>query len=237
MGLVTWAGPGALRATPGFVSIGSAERGQSSPAQVVGRGPGCDREASCDLASAEWPETPFSYQFKALPSPTPEGIWAEPAKGLHQEASTTPARHEREQRSWQDSGRKGVSSLSPCLGSSARADRGSRPSAGASALAKAGRRHWDSAPGWGFNREGMELLSPLPRVQSQPCCPQRGKERSQRDTLWPQGRSLDRGSGSTHPIPATSAPPPEGTPVAVSHRPAELSSLGSGRPQRWKPFS
>lgn len=40
------AGPGALRATPGPVSIGSAERGQSSPAQVVGRGPGCDRKAS-----------------------------------------------------------------------------------------------------------------------------------------------------------------------------------------------
>lgn len=40
------AGPGALGATPGPVSIGSAERGQSSPAQVVGRGPSCDRKAS-----------------------------------------------------------------------------------------------------------------------------------------------------------------------------------------------
>lgn len=48
VGRTTWAGPGALRSHPGICEGQAAGRGQSSPAQAMDRGPGCDREASWD---------------------------------------------------------------------------------------------------------------------------------------------------------------------------------------------
>lgn len=137
------------------------------------------------MVSAGWPETLFLHPLRALPSTTPEGIWAEPAKGP-QAASRGQHQTQPEARLsrglGKDSGRKGVYSLSLHLESSARADRENRSSAGELGPVTCGRRHWDSAPGRGSNREGdegqesLELPSPLACVRSHPCCRQRGEE-------------------------------------------------------------
>lgn len=79
---------------------------------------------------------------------------------------------------------------------------------GAGAPAKAGRRHRDSAPGRGSNREGRRAgggggsRTPI----SSFTCPECEEERSKRDTLRPWWRSSDRGLGPTYPIPAILAP-------------------------------
>lgn len=83
VGRTTWAGLGALSSHPGLCEGQAAGRGQSSPAQAVDRGPGCDREASWDSVFAGWAEgegqTLVLHPLRHLPGPSLEGISAEPA--------------------------------------------------------------------------------------------------------------------------------------------------------------
>lgn len=107
------------------------------------------------------------------------------------------------------SGRKGVSSPSPRLRSSARADRGRRPGAGALGLVLRRRQAGATgtlpqagAPTGRDEGRGGGSRTPI----SSFTCPECEEERSKRDTLRPWWRSSDRGLGPTYPIPAILAP-------------------------------